>query len=191
KMRQEIGKEKFIYPSFKTPEELEHKVHELVGDRINTVLDVEDKHARANAAKELVKSVAEQLGGDTPSKAIAGIVEEIEAGGLRKRILAGGKRPDGRGVKELRLISCEVGILPRAHGTGLFSRGQTQVLSIVTLGSTADEQNIGIDELADDAGRRYIHHYNMPPYSVGEVRRTGSPGRREIGHGALARRALE
>ena len=191
KMRSEIGRPKFEYPSFAFDPELERRVRDAVGRRIEVVLDTTEKHARANAAKELVNSVAEVLGDEVSKKDIAAIIDEIEAEELRKRILGGGKRPDGRDLKELRPISAEVGILPRAHGSGLFQRGQTQVLSIVTLGSTADEQNIGIDELEGDSGRRYIHHYNMPPYSVGEVRRTGSPGRREIGHGALARRALE
>lgn len=191
RLRKEIGKEKFAYPSFKIDDALTRKVHELVGERMESVLDSTEKHARATAARDLVNSVAEQIGGDVSKKDIAAIVDELEAEALRRRILSGGKRPDGRTPKDLRPISAEVGILPRVHGSGLFQRGQTQVLSIVTLGSTADEQNIGIDELNPDMGRRYIHHYNMPPYSVGEVRRTGSPGRREIGHGALARRALE
>ena len=188
RMRAELGKPKFSYPSFKVDPELERRVRELIGDRINAVLDTTEKHARAKAAKELATSITEQLGEGTNGKVVAGIIEEVEAEKLRERILAGGRRPDGRDLNELRPISCEVGVLPRTHGSGLFQRGQTQVLSIVTLGSTADEQQI--DPLGLDEMKRYIHHYNMPPYSVGEVRRSGSPGRREIGHGALAERAL-
>ncbi|TAK26208.1 MAG: polyribonucleotide nucleotidyltransferase [Chloroflexota bacterium] len=188
RMRAEIGKPKFTYPSFRPDEALVREIHDLVGTSINAVLDTQEKHARAKAASEITKSVAEKIGTDADRKVIAGIVEEIEAEALRERILGGGKRPDGRGLNDLRTISCEVGVLPRTHGTGLFQRGQTQVLSIATLGSTADAQQI--DSLGVDEHKRYMHHYNMPPYSVGEVRRTGSPGRREIGHGALAERAL-
>jgi polyribonucleotide nucleotidyltransferase len=188
KMRAEIGKPKFEYPAFGPPAELEKKVRGLIGKRIEAVLDTTEKHARAKAAKEIVKSIVEQLGEGTNAKEVAGIVDEVEAEALRERILKTGKRPDGRGVKDLREISAEVGVLPRTHGSGLFSRGETQALTIVTLGSTADEQQI--DSLGLDESKRYIHHYNFPPYSVGEVRRSGSPGRREIGHGALAERAL-
>jgi polyribonucleotide nucleotidyltransferase len=108
---------------------------------------------------------------------------------VRTAILKKSKRPDGRGPKDIRPISGEVGILPRAHGSGLFTRGQTQVLTVVTLGSQSEEQKL--DTLAPEDRKRYIHHYNFPPFSVGEVRRIGSPGRRDIGHGALAERALE
>jgi polyribonucleotide nucleotidyltransferase len=188
RMRAEVGKPKFSYPSFKVDPDLERRVRDLIGDRINVILDATEKHARAKAAKELASSIAEQLGEGVGTKDVAGIVEEVEAEKLRERILSGGKRPDGRDANELRAISCEVGVLPRTHGSGLFERGQTQVLSIVTLGSTADEQQI--DSLGLDEMKRFIHHYNMPPYSVGEVRRSGSPGRREIGHGALAERSL-
>jgi polyribonucleotide nucleotidyltransferase len=188
KMREEVGKPKFSYPSFGVSHELEEKVRALVGDRMNAVLDTAEKHSRAAAAKEIVKSVVAQLGEGTSSKDVAAVVEELEADALRERVLSGGKRPDGRGVTELRPLSAEAGILPRTHGSGLFQRGQTQVLSIVTLGSTADEQVV--ESLGEEGSKRYMHHYNMPPYSVGEVRRSGSPGRREIGHGALAERAL-
>ena len=97
-------------------------------------------------------------------------------------------RPDGRGLEEVRPISCEVGILPRTHGSALFTRGQTQILNVTTLGALGDEQVI--DGIGDDTSKRYIHHYNFPGYSVGEARPMRSPGRREIGHGALAERAL-
>jgi polyribonucleotide nucleotidyltransferase len=190
KMRAEIGKPKFEYPHAGPSEELEQKVRSLIGSRIDAVLDTAEKHARATGAREIAKSIAEQLGdaAEGRGKDIAAIVEEVEAEALRERILSGGKRPDGRGVNDLREISAEVGVLPRTHGSGLFQRGETQVLSIVTLGSTADEQSI--DSLGLDESKRYIHHYNFPPYSVGEVRRSGSPGRREIGHGALTERSL-
>lgn len=188
KMRAQIGRAKFSYPSFGTDHALGERVRSLVGSRIDTVLDTTEKHARAAAATALARSVAEHIGAAADAKAIGGLIEELEAEGLRQRILKHGRRPDGRGVRDLRPISCAVGVLPRTHGTGLFQRGQTQVLSIATLGSSADEQQV--DSLGLDETKRYMHHYNMPPYSVGEVRRTGSPGRREIGHGALAERSL-
>jgi polyribonucleotide nucleotidyltransferase len=108
---------------------------------------------------------------------------------VRGSILEKSVRPDGRGLKEIRPISAEVGILPRTHGSGLFSRGQTQALTIATLGSTSEEQRL--DTLSPEDTKRFLHHYNFPPFSVGEVRRMGSPSRRDIGHGALAERAIE
>jgi polyribonucleotide nucleotidyltransferase len=107
---------------------------------------------------------------------------------VRVAILEDGIRPDGRGLTEVRPINCQVGLFPRTHGSGLFTRGQTQVLTIATLGSPGEEQQI--DGLGQEESKRYMHHYNFPPFSVGEVKRLGSPGRREIGHGALAERAL-
>ena len=107
---------------------------------------------------------------------------------VRRWLLDEGKRVDGRGINEIRPLAAEVGILPRVHGSGLFTRGQTQSLTICTLGSTRDAQTM--DDLGDMPQKRYIHHYNMPPYSTGEARAPRSPGRREIGHGALAERAL-
>ncbi|MBM3156428.1 MAG: polyribonucleotide nucleotidyltransferase [Chloroflexi bacterium] len=107
---------------------------------------------------------------------------------VRARVLERGVRADGRGLTEIRPIKCEVGTLPRTHGSGLFARGQTQVLTIATLGSPGEEQQI--DGIGQEESKRYMHHYNMPPFSTGEVKRVGSPGRREIGHGALAERAL-
>ena len=108
---------------------------------------------------------------------------------VRNRILKDGKRADGRAVDELRPITCDVGILPRTHGTGLFQRGETQVLSVVTLGPMSAQQKL--DTLSPEENKRFMHHYNFPPFSVGEVRRMGGTGRREIGHGALGERALE
>ena len=106
----------------------------------------------------------------------------------RRWLLDEGKRVDGRGINEIRPLAAEVGLLPRVHGSGMFTRGQTQVLTICTLGSTKDAQLM--DDLSDTPYKRYIHHYNFPPYSVGEARAPRSPGRREIGHGNLAERAL-
>jgi polyribonucleotide nucleotidyltransferase len=115
-------------------------------------------------------------------------LDNMEKEEVRRMIAVDKIRPDGRGLAEIRPISCEVGVLPRTHGTGLFTRGQTQVLTVCTLGRVSEEQIL--DGLGEEESKRYIHHYNFPPYSVGEVRPQRSPGRREIGHGALAERAL-
>jgi polyribonucleotide nucleotidyltransferase len=121
-------------------------------------------------------------------KQISTIIEKVQKEVVRKMILEHGERVDGRGLKEIRPISCEVGYLPRPHGSGLFTRGQTQALSVTTLGAISEEQIL--DGLGIEESKRYIHHYNFPPYSTGEVKPMRGPGRREIGHGALAERAL-
>ena len=107
---------------------------------------------------------------------------------MRRKILDNGVRPDGRGLADVRPIWCEVGVLPRTHGSAVFTRGETQALTVTTLGSMSDVQML--DGLGTEDSKRYIHHYNMPPYATGEAGRLKSPGRREIGHGALAERAL-
>ncbi|MBA3332081.1 MAG: polyribonucleotide nucleotidyltransferase, partial [Actinobacteria bacterium] len=108
---------------------------------------------------------------------------------VRKKIAIDKRRPDGRAADEIRRIECEVGVSPRTHGSGLFTRGQTQIMSLLTLGTAKEGQRI--DDLSLESDRRFMHHYNFPPYSVGETGRMGSPRRRDIGHGALAQRALE
>ncbi len=134
-------------------------------------------------ATELLEEYPEQ------AKAVAGIIESVEKKVVRRFILVDRVRVDGRALNEVRPISVEVGILPRTHGSGLFTRGQTQVLSIVTLGAISEEQRL--DGLGIEESKRYMHHYNFPPFSTGETKPMRSPGRREIGHGALAERALE
>jgi polyribonucleotide nucleotidyltransferase len=119
---------------------------------------------------------------------VAGAFNGVLKGAVRQRILNQGIRPDGRGLSEIRPISCEVGLLPRTHGSGLFTRGQTQVLSIATVASMSMKQTL--DTVGPDGTKRFMHHYNFPSFSTGEARRVGSPGRREIGHGALAERAI-
>ena len=133
--------------------------------------------------------IAESLGEDVSRGQLAEAFEKVTNEVFRQGVLKENVRADGRQRTQVRPITCEVGVLPRTHGTGLFTRGQTQILSVVTLGSLSDEQRL--DTLSPTDSKRYLHHYNFPPYSVGEVRRVGSPGRREIGHGALAERALE
>ncbi|HUE75534.1 MAG TPA: polyribonucleotide nucleotidyltransferase [Chloroflexota bacterium] len=187
RMRDEIGKPKFTVAT-KSSAEVEEAVRQAVGGRIDEVLRQTEKQARGEARDQLVREAVEKLGEQFSSKEIGQAVDELETEHVRRGILEDGKRPDGRGLTDIRPITCEVGYLPRVHGSGLFKRGQTQVLSIVTLGSIGDEQVI--DGLGPNQTKRFMHHYNMPPYSVGEVRRSGSPGRREIGHGALAERAI-
>jgi polyribonucleotide nucleotidyltransferase len=139
--------------------------------------------------RDLRKATLEEftLQGADP-KAVAKLFESIEKDLVRSKILKDGKRPDGRGLKDIRPVSCEVGVLPRAHGSGLFTRGQTQVCSVATLGTEADEQSV--DSIGLDEPKRYMHHYNFPPFSVGEARQLRGTSRRDIGHGALAERAL-
>ncbi len=188
RLREEMGKPKFSFAVNELSEEFEQSVARLVGDRIGPVIYQADKQDREAARRQLIADVTAQLGEGTREKDVAQVIEDLETKEVRSAILNDAKRPDGRDLTTIRPLACEVGILPRTHGSGLFTRGQTQVLSIATLGSTADEQII--DGLGTEESKRFMHHYNMPPFSVGEVRRMGSPGRREIGHGALAERAL-
>ena len=148
-----------------------------------------EKGERDKAVGVIQSEVAATLPEDVPSGEVRDAFDSLVDEVFRKGVLKENVRADGRQRNEVRPITTEVGVLPRTHGTGLFTRGQTQVLSVVTLGSLSDEQRL--DTLSPVSTKRYMHHYNFPPYSVGEVRRVGTPGRREIGHGALAERALE
>ena len=175
-----------------------HHVHaEILGviqERFNGTLRAglqdPDKSSREAGLSLLINQVVEDLKGEYPDN-IADIKEAADKAvkdQLRDLILTEGKRPDGRGTTDIRKIDCEVGLLPRVHGTGLFTRGQTQVLTTLVLGSGDDAQMV--DTLEEDSEKHYMHFYNFPPYSVGEARPLRGPGRREIGHGALAERAL-
>ncbi|MBC7326259.1 MAG: polyribonucleotide nucleotidyltransferase, partial [Moorella sp. (in: Bacteria)] len=147
------------------------------------------------ACREEIKTLAltgrEEMVAEHPevTSLVNDLVTKIEKEIVRQMILEEGIRVDGRTPEEIRPITCEVGVLRRTHGSGLFTRGETQVLTVTTLGPISDEQIL--DDLGVDESKRYMHHYNFPPYSVGEARPIRSPGRREIGHGALAERALE
>ena len=168
---------------------IKEKASLILGDRLrNTIFTDHEKGERDGAIDVLSDEVKEKLSEEHASNEISDAFEALIKQEVRSGIVDHGLRPDGRGHKEIRPISCEVSFLPRAHGTGLFSRGQTQVLTIATLGSMAEKQNL--DTISPEDSKRYMHHYNFPPYSVGEVRRVGGPGRREVGHGALAERAL-
>ena len=167
--------------------ELETKVSDALGDRVLEALRLEGS-ASDDALSTLKAELNDTFGEDYDSRTIGGAFETALDESFRERIIKEGPRPDGRGAKEIRALSAEVALLPRTHGTGLFSRGETQVLGVCTLGSSGDAQKI--DTLSPEESKRFLLHYNFPPYSVGEARRVGSPGRREIGHGALAERAL-
>ena len=170
-------------------EHLKERVALAVGDRLRSIIFANrEKGERDGAMDVLEDEVKERLGEDYPSNEISDAFEALVKQEVRSGIVDRSHRPDGRGPREIRPLSAEVSFLPRAHGTGLFSRGQTQVLTIATLGSMAEKQNL--DTISPEDSKRYMHHYNFPPYSVGEVRRVGGPGRREVGHGALAERAL-
>ena len=167
--------------------ELETKVSEALGDRVLEALRL-DGDASDDALSALKDELNEKFSEEYDPRTIGGAFETTLDAAFRTRIITEGARPDGRGPKEIRTLSAEVSLLPRTHGTGLFSRGETQVLGVCTLGSVGDAQKI--DTLSPEESKRFMLHYNFPPYSVGEARRVGSPGRREIGHGALAERAL-
>ena len=195
-IKKEIGKPKASYKSFDVPAEMFNELKEKFNDKVYAALQTTDKVVRdENMARvdEEIKAYYIEAHGEEAyleaKKDIAEIVYRLEKKNVRNMIINESKRPDGRSFDEIRPLSAEVDLLPRTHGSALFSRGQTQVLSIVTLGPKSDEQTL--DGLDEEETKRYIHHYNFPPYSVGEARPTRGPGRREIGHGALAERALE
>jgi polyribonucleotide nucleotidyltransferase len=189
-IKAQIGKAPMSYPSNAIDPEVKEAVAQVVSGRIGDAARNPDKAARERALDELKKQVVEQLAPRFPEreseikKAFEGELKRA----VRSAILEEGIRPDGRRTDEIRNIWSQVGLLPRAHGSALFTRGQTQALSIVTLGSGQDQQKL--DGLGLEEFKRFMHHYNFPPYSVGEARPLRSPGRREIGHGALAERAV-
>ena len=183
----EIGKPKKSF----TPVELDHAlladVYAKHLDEVKNAMNTDDKNVRDAAMLPIMDAIA----AEHPELTAADldlISYKLQKKVVRTWLLEDGKRVDGRGINEIRPLAAEVGLLPRVHGSGMFTRGQTQVLTICTLGSTKDAQLM--DDLSDTPYKRYIHHYNFPPYSVGEARAPHSPGRREIGHGNLAERAL-
>lgn len=194
-IRQEIGKPKLEVPLATPDVQLQERIKELGLSKMSTALRVFDKQERAAAVDavraEILEDLLKEMGEEAfaeKEKEINSLIDELEANEVRRMITEEKIRPDGRALTEIRPIRCDVGILPRAHGTGMFHRGQTQVLSVCTLGALHDVQLL--DGLTEEESKRYIHHYNFPGFSVGEVRPMRTPGRREIGHGALAERAL-
>jgi len=185
----EHGKPKKPFTPDEPGAELRQAVARFAKDRISEIIATLEKSERENAIAERREELLERLGeAYQPELLLAAFDQEIKRE-IRTRILKEDIRADGRSPTEIRAITCEVGILPRTHGSGLFTRGQTQVLAIATLGSTREEQRL--DTLSPEESKRFLHHYNFPPFSVGEVRRIGSPSRRDLGHGALAERAIE
>jgi polyribonucleotide nucleotidyltransferase len=175
------------------PEGLELRVKDLAAGRVRDALNQSDKHARIDAVAGVKKTVLEELLVDFPdaSKDISSLVNDLEYESLRAQVLDTGYRVDGRGPKEVREISVDTGVLPRAHGSALFTRGQTQALVAVTLGTADDVQRLDSIDDAGEVTKTFMLHYNFPPFSTGEVRPMRGTSRREIGHGNLAERALQ
>ncbi|MBX5476019.1 MAG: polyribonucleotide nucleotidyltransferase [Clostridia bacterium] len=186
----EVGKPKMPFTPPQIDPELEQAVSEWARPRFREAIVTPDKQEREERRLAVRQEAHALFDERFPEKVadIDAVLDETEKKVMRRLIVDEGIRVDGRGPKDIRPIWCEVGILPRTHGSGLFTRGQTQVLTVAALGAVSDRQII--DSLGDEEFKRYMHHYNMPPYSTGEVRPIRSPGRREIGHGALAERAL-
>jgi len=198
KMQSEIGKEKREAEYFLADEELDKKVFDFLNAPMNELLDKPLTKSEfyggmdallEKTLEEFTDPEAEDASDDPTPTSVKSAFESAEHAIVRERILAAGKRPDGRGTEDLRNIWAEVDLSPRAHGSGLFTRGETQVMTLATLGTLSDAQRI--DSLTPENTKRYMHHYNFPPYSTGETWPLRGPKRREIGHGALAERALE
>ena len=190
-VQKEIGKEKFSFES----QELDHDMFEAVKDfaidKIKYALDTDDKVEREARLAPIVDEIHAQFDEQYPEQEgkIDECIYKLQKFVVRRWLLDEGKRVDGRGINDIRPLAAEVGVVPRVHGSGLFTRGQTQVLTITTLGPVSDAQIL--DGIDGEDSKRYMHHYNFPSYSVGETKPSRGPGRREIGHGALAERALE
>lgn len=186
----EIGKEKVVVPLIATGDDVKAAVREFALEKCRWVFSTDERYERqtreAQVKEETLAALSEQFPGREGE--IADALYYLNKEVMRRRILDEGIRADGRTVTEIRPIWCDVGVLPRVHGSAVFTRGQTQALTVTTLGSTSEGQVL--DGLSNEDFKRYIHHYNMPPYATGEAGRLKSPGRREIGHGALAERAL-
>lgn len=195
KIKDEIGKPKFAYKSFAVDHDLYEELEKDYTEKMKTAVQEIDKDTRDNNVAaltgEIENALAEKLGEEEFEKRkqeIGEAVYKLEKKCVRDMIFYEHKRVDGRAIDEIRPLSCEVGLLPRTHGSALFTRGQTQVMSIVTLGMKSEEQEL--DGIDTETAKRYMHQYNFPGYSVGEAKTSRGPGRREIGHGALAEKAL-
>ena len=189
-IKAEVGKPKIEFESMEVPTELFDAIKEMAIDRVKEALDTDDKTVRDERLLPIIEDIHAKFDELYPEQipVIDECIYKLQKYVVRRWLLDEQKRVDGRGMDEIRPLAAEVGLLPRVHGSGLFTRGQTQVLSIATLGPVSDEQRLdGIDE---NTFKRYMHNYNFPSYSVGETKPSRGPGRREIGHGALAERAL-
>ena len=187
------GRAKIEFAAPAAPEGMAEAVAQAVAGKLDEANRIQGKAERAEAVKAvrnaMIGELAARFDGDDDERFLKSTFASLEKASLRKMVLAEGRRADGRGLKDIRPITCEVGVLPRTHGSALFTRGETQALVIATLGTSADEQKI--DALEGASWKSFMLHYNFPPYSVGEVRRMFSTSRREIGHGNLAERALD
>ncbi|MFI5395135.1 MAG: polyribonucleotide nucleotidyltransferase [Candidatus Binatia bacterium] len=190
-LQQALGKPKRSITVTAFDEALFGQVGAQLRPRVEAAFQVSGKHERAAAVRQAEGDVLAALAAEFPerARALREMCEEVKSRVMRRAIVAEGRRVDGRGLKDIRPITCEVGVLPRTHGSALFTRGETQALAVATLGTSSDEQKI--DALIGEHYKKFMLHYNFPPFSVGEVKFLRSPGRREIGHGALAERALQ
>ena len=186
----EIGKPKFSYPSGELDHDMFDKIFAFCEKDLMFALDTDDKTVRDARMVPITDAIVENFGEEYPDLDVMmpELIYKLQKKIVRRWLIDDGKRVDGRAIDQMRPLAAEVGILPRVHGSGMFTRGQTQVITLATLGTLKESQEL--DGIDDDKVKRYMHHYNMPGYSVGEAKGTRSPGRREIGHGALAERAL-
>ena len=191
-----VGKPKREIQLFTADESVKAHIQEEIGEKLVKAISIFDKLERQDAVAALKKQILDEYDAIEPEAKdhnakmmmVADILEEMEANEVRRLIIEDKIRPDGRKVDEIRPLNAQIDLLPRAHGSAMFTRGQTQVISTTTLGPLSDAQII--DTINAEGTKRFMHHYNFPPFSVGEIGRTGRPGRREIGHGALGERAL-
>lgn len=187
-IQDEIGKEKLEVTQEEVNEELVEKVKSSYKDELIHIMENPDRHQRADEIKDLVAKAEDDFSSyEEDLYLVSKTIETMERNEIRRKIIENKTRPDGRGPEDIRKLTSDHGILARAHGSGLFTRGETQVLSVTTLGSPSDVQIL--DALSEEE-KRFMHHYNFPPFSVGETKPLRSPGRREIGHGALGEKAL-
>ena len=186
----EIGKPKFAYPSCELDHDMFDKIFDFCEKDMMEALDTDDKNVRDEKVVPITDAILEKFGEEYPDlpTMMDELIYKIQKKIVRRWLLVDKKRVDGRRMDEIRPLGSEVGLLPRAHGSGLFTRGQTQVLTVATLGTLSEAQML--DGIDSETEKRYMHHYNMPGFSTGEAKPTRSPGRREIGHGALAERSL-
>ncbi|HUL03788.1 MAG TPA: polyribonucleotide nucleotidyltransferase [Gemmatimonadales bacterium] len=189
----EMRQPKMEWTKVEAAPELVARVKELAEPRISEALNLPEKAERAQALGALKATIQEQLAAEFPENGrdVATVIEDIEYHTMREQVLSRGERVDGRDLATVRPIACEVGMLPRTHGSALFTRGQTQGLVSVTLGTVSDEQRIDSIDVAQETTKSFMLHYNFPPFSTGEVRPIRGTSRREVGHGALAERALQ
>jgi len=197
RMRAAVGKPKRPFQAKQLPDDMKKRLHELAADGVRRCLEIGDKIERYKQYKSVRNAAFEAMTAEFGEAAMTewdkllkeSFENDVKGAEMREMVLSTGKRIGGRDLKTIRNISCEVGILPRTHGSALFQRGETQAVVVTTLGTSADEQKI--DNLLGDSYKSFMLHYNFPPYCTGEVKRVGSPGRRELGHGHLAERALQ